>query len=229
LINNITKPLIFLGSNSNIYKLYELCETIGYQITGIIDDDYHGQGHYKNIPVVGKEEELEKFQDHQFICATNWIPGNDSITIRNREKRNRQIDLLDQKAVDLATVISPLAQVSKYAKIGQGVIIDAFCLVEPNADIDNHVVMHTHSGVGHDSKIGRNTILQRYVQITGNVQVEENVYLGISSKVLRSEVTVSKNTFIHPCLLLLRGTTENEEVSLAGKDLRKVYQQVEIK
>jgi acetyltransferase-like isoleucine patch superfamily enzyme len=230
MINDTSKPLMFLGSNSNIHKIYELCETIGYQITGIIDNDYYGQGKYKDIPVVGVEEELDKFQDHQFICVTNWISGNtnDSIIIRNREKRNRQIDLLDQKNLSLATIVSPFAQVSKYTTIGQGTVIDAFCLVEPDVVIKDHVVMHTHSGVGHGSSIGRNCVLQRYAQITSNVQVEENVYMGLDSKVLRSNVIVADNTFISPGLMLLRGTQTNEEVSLVGKDLRKVYQQVEI-
>jgi UDP-3-O-[3-hydroxymyristoyl] glucosamine N-acyltransferase len=231
MINDISKPLIFLGSNSCIHKLYELCQSIGYQITGIIDDDYYGQGSYKDIPVVGTEADTDKFKDHQFICATNWISGNtsDNIIIRNREKRTRQIDLLDQKQLALASIISPIAQVSKYATIGRGVVIDAFCLVEPEAILKDHVVMHTHSGVGHLCTIGRNSVLQRYVQVSGGIHMGENVYMGTASKILRTEVTIAAGTFIHPGLMLLRGTSENEEISLAGKDLRKVYHQAEVK
>jgi hypothetical protein len=46
--------------------------------------------------------------------------------------------------------------------------------------------------------------------------------------VSRSKVTISAGTFIHPSLTMLRGTSTNEEVSIAGKDLRKVYQQIEV-
>ena len=41
-------------------------------------------------------------------------------------------------------------------------------------------------------------------------------------------MTIKQGTFIHPNIMLLRGTEQDEEISLVGKDLRKVYQPVEI-
>lgn len=231
MINDTSKPLVFLGSNSNILKIYELCCSAGYTVAGIIDDDYHGQGNFREFLIIASEQELidnlnEIQTTYQFLCVTNWIPGEDNS--RNREKRIRLINLLDQLNVQVATIISPLARVSAYSKIGQGVFVDDFAIIEPDVTVQDYVSMHPYSIVGHGSVLGRNSVIQRYCLITSNVTVESNVYLGLCSKICRSNVTLSNNTFLHPNLMLMRSTTENEEVSLAGKDLRKVYQQVEV-
>ena len=229
MINDISQPLIFLGTNSNIFKIYELAENIGYTVAGIIDDDYHGQGKFKDLPIIAKEQNIADLKDqYQFFCVTNWMPTNDSVTSRNRQKRRDYIDLLDRLELDVATLVSPLARVSKYSKLGKGVFIDDFAIVEPEIIIKDYVSMHPYSIVGHGSDIGRNSIIQRHCLITSSVTVENDVYFGLCSRVCRSEVTISSGTFIHPTLMLLRSTTKNEEVSLVGKDLRKVYQNVEI-
>lgn len=229
MINNTSKPLVFVGSNLNIYKVYELVESIGITIAGMIDNDYHGQGNYKGIPIIAREEDITNLKDqYQFLCVTNWIPGTDPMITRNNEKRRRIIDLLDSLEVEQATVISNLAQVSTRASIGKGVIIDAFAMIEPNITVHDHTTVYPYSVIGHDSVIGRNVVIQRYCLITSSVNIQDNVYIGLGSRVSRSKVTISAGTFVHPNLTLLRGTTVNEEVSLAGKDLRKVYQQIEV-
>ena len=229
----MNKPLVFLGSNSNIHKIYELGISAGYEVIGIIDDDYHGQGKFKEFTVIATEQELVDNTDniqekYQYICVTNWLTDKDSVALRNKEKRIKQINLLDSLPVQIATVISPLARVSNYSNIGVGTFIDDFVVVEPHVTIADHVAIHSFAFVGHNSNVGRNSVLQRYCFLTSNVTLENTVYLGLCSKILRSDVIIRQGTFVHPGLMLLRGTAVNEEVSLAGKDLRKVYQSVEI-
>lgn len=229
MINNTSKPLIFVGSNLNIYKVYELVESLGITIAGIIDNDYHGQGNYKDIPIIAREEDIASLKDqYQFLCVTNWIPGTDPIITRNNQKRQRLINLLDSLEVEQATIISNLAQVSTRSNLGKGVIIDAFAMVEPNVTVNDYTTIYPYAVIGHDSVIGKNVVIQRYCLITSSVNIQDNVYTGLGSRVSRSKVTISAGTFIHPNLTMLRGTSPNEEVSLAGKDLRKVYQQIEV-
>lgn len=212
-------PLVLLGSNSNIFKLVELAQSCGFSLLGMIDDDYHGAGNYKGIPVIGREENLRDFQDCQFLCATNWTP--DPGAVRNREKRARQLELLtDHK---LATLISPQSSVSKYSVVGPGTIVYPFASVEPEVTIGNHSILYDYSIVGHESRIGNNVVLQRHCLVTSLVTVEDNVYMGLCSRAGRSHTTVSRGTFLHPSITVLRGTTPNEIVSLAG---RKVYPEV---
>jgi len=229
MINDISQPLIFLGTNSNIFKIYELAESVGYKIAGIIDDDYHEQGLFRGISIISSENEIEKFRNtHQFFCATNWLPDKDAVTIRNKNKRIKYINMLDTLQLNVATIVSPLSQVSKYSKLGKGILVDNFSVIEPDIVVDNYVSIHPYSIIGHGSQLGRNSVIQRYCLITSNVMVENDVYFGLCSRVCRSNITISRGTFIHPSLMLLRSTAPEEEISLAGKDLRKVYQQIEV-
>lgn len=231
MINDTSRPLILLGSNANIYKLYELCQSVGYTVAGIIDDDYLGQGSLKDIPIVYAEKELSERTDYfcsnyQFFCATNWIPGAEFA--RNTEKRFRLLALLDSLELPVATIVSPKAQVSDYAKLGKGVYVDAFATIEPMTVVADYCSFYPNSYLGHNSSIGKNTVVQRYCFITSDVKIEDNVYLGIYSQVSRSYTTIRSSTFLHPSITILRDTTNGEEVSLVGKDLRKVYYKVEI-
>ena len=231
MINDISRPLILLGSNANIYKLYELCQSVGYTIAGIIDDDYLGQGSFKDIPIIYAEKELyertEYFcNNYQFFCATNWIPGSEFK--RNTDKRTKLLELLDSLELPVATIVSPLAQVSNYARLGKGIFVDAFATIEPMTTVADYCSFYPYSYLGHDSVVGKNTVIQRYSFITSDVTVEDHVYLGIYSQVSRSYTTIRSNTFLHPSITILRDTAVNEEISLAGRDLRKVYYKVEV-
>lgn len=233
MINDTLKPLVLLGTNSNILKFYELVTSVGYTVAGIIDDDYYGQGPFHGIPVIGREQDLIDHRDRyrsqfQFLCVTNWVPDNNEIAARNRLKRRRQLTLLDNLEFDVATVVGNQAVVSEHAQLSPGVVVDDFAMVEPYVTIGPHTLVYAYAVIGHESTIGTNVVVQRYCLVTSLVTVKDNSYLGLRSSVLRSYVTVSENTFLHPSLSLLRGTDPGEIVSMVGKDLRKVYHNVEI-
>jgi len=218
------RALILLGSNFNIFKLVELAESCGITVAGIIDDDYHGAGEYKGIPVIGSEADIANFADtHQFLCATNWTP--DAALARNREKRARQLALIDQQALTLATLISPLAAVSRHSTIHAGTVVYPFASVEPEVVVGSHSILYDYSIVGHESTIGNNVVLQRHVLVTGLVTVENNVYMGLCSSAGRNYTTISDGTFVHPNIMILRSTVQHEVVSLAS---RKTYSKVTV-
>lgn len=219
--NDSNRPLVFIGSNSNIYKLVELAASANVPVLGIVDDDFHGQGHYKNIPVIAQEQDLASLVGCQFICATNWTPDNTSA--RNRIKRARQLELIQKLNLPLATLISPLASVSAYSKIGAGTAVYAYATIEPQVTVGAHSIVYDYAIVGHESTVGNNVVLQRQVLVTSLITVEDNVYFGLGSRACRSHTTVAQGTFVHPHIMLLRGTQSGEVVSLAG---RKTYGEV---
>ena len=220
MLNDSQRPLLLLGSNSNIYKILELAESVGITVAGILDNDYEGAGEYKGIPVLGGEQDISRFANtHQFICATNWTP--DPSAERNRQKRARQLELLQD--VTLATLVSPLANVSRFSTIGAGSAVFAYASVEPEVTVGEHSLLYDYSIVGHESSIGNNVVLQRNVLVTSLVTVEDNVYFGLCSKACRSHTTIGQGTFVQPHIMLLRGTARGETVSLAG---RKTYSEI---
>ena len=224
------KPLIFLGSNYNLHWFVESAESAGFQVAGMIDDDYHNQGHFQDIPIVAREHELVDnpgyWNQYQFFCATNWQPAEvqDQYQERNQSKRGRLIDLMEQQKFDVATIVSPRAEVCSYnVKLGRGVFIDSFCYVASNVTIGDYTMIYGFSVVADLCQIGRNCVLQRRTLLTGGVVLEDEVYMAVGSMVNKNYVTIANGTFIQQGLMVLRNTKLNETVSLAGKDLRRVY------
>jgi acetyltransferase-like isoleucine patch superfamily enzyme len=228
MINDTTKPLVLVGSNSAIYKFIEIFEDIGYTIAGIIDDDYYGQGNFMDIPIIASEQELrdniDNFkQKYQFICVTNWLPQKDLITVRNKEKRIKITNMLDELGLDVATAISPRATVSPRAKLGKGVIVDSFAMIEPGVIVGDYTVVYAFTLLGHDCSIGKSCVIGRMASVISYVTVEDMCYFGHFSRANKPETTIGTGTWLYPNILLHRGTTPYEEISIMGKDLRRVY------
>jgi UDP-3-O-[3-hydroxymyristoyl] glucosamine N-acyltransferase len=233
MINDTSKPLIFLGSNYNIHWLVDVAKRVGYDIAGIIDDDYHGQGQFQDIPIIAKQQDLIDNTDYrrrfQFFCATNWQPADlvDIYQKRNAEKRHQLISLMDELSLDVATIVSASAEVSSYkTTIGKGTFIDSFCLVSPCVTIGNYTNLYSHANVGDHVVIGNNCMIQRNTQIIGGVTLGNNVYMGFYSLAGKKDILLADGTFVHPSITVMRNTNPDEVVSLVGKDLRKIYNRI---
>jgi len=228
MINDTSKPLVFLGTNVAMWNLVDAARQLGITVAGVIDDDYHGAGQFQTLPVLASESALEDafWKDYQFFCATSWQPDelHGPWHTRNRSKRHLYIHQLDQLDLDVATLVHPSSTVVSYnVKLGKGVYVDHSAYVGSNTTIGDYTMLWYGAGIAHDNTIGRNCVIQRYSFISGGVQLQDNVYMGLNSSVVRDDVVVSTGTFIHPGLSLMRGTQPGEVVSLVGKDLRKVY------
>lgn len=228
MINNTSKPLVFLGTNLAMWNLVDTARQLGITVAGVIDDDYHSAGEFQTLPVLALESSLDDafWKDYQFFCATNWQPDEllGPWHTRNRSKRHLYIDRLDQLDLDVATLVHPFSIVISYnVNLGKGVYLDQHCYVGSNTTIGDYTMLWHGSGCGHDNTVGRNCVIQRQSFISGGVKLEDNVFMGLRSSVIRDNVTIAAGTFVHPGISLMRGTQPGEVVSLVGKDLRKVY------
>ena len=224
------KPLLLLGTNSNIHDFCDIATDSGFEIAGIIDDDYHGQGQFQDIPILAREQDLvddpEHWKQYQYFCTTNWQPPvfNEPSQARNRQKRHRLIALCEQQQFDVATVIGKWAHVCTYnVRIGRGVFIDNFSYISSNLTIGNYTSVYSGARVGDHSVVGNNCVLQRNSLLIGNTTMQDDVYLGIGSGILKSYLTVASGTVVQQGLMVMRNTEPNEKVSLVGQDLRKIY------
>lgn len=230
-VNDCSKPLMLIGSNSKLFFLKDICEELGIEIAGIIDSDYYGNTeHIDGIAVVDTElslndpVQLEHYKSHyNFFLATNWAPYADPGTVRNREKRHRLMDLIDHFDLPCVSFVDPSARVQKTTKIGKSVFIDSLTYISAHNVIEDFVSIFALSGIGVGNTLKRNCVMQRRAAIMHNTVLEENTYFELGVSVYVSDVTFKQNTVIHPGIIMGRGTAENELVSLAGLDLRRVY------
>lgn len=224
-INDRSKPLIFLGTNSCLGKYIDVCRELDIKIHGIIDSDYYGNTAFiDDVPVIDSDEGLVErtdfYKQFNFFCATNWIP--EKIASRNKNKRFRQIDLLDSLGVNVISLIDPKAKISSTCTIGRGSFIDCFALIEPHCNIGDYVNIFAYVGLGHHTQVDRNSVIQRHCSIGSDMYFEENCFIGIAVKALKSGARFGANTFVHECVYIRRGTVPDEVVKFNGNNMSRI-------
>jgi carbonic anhydrase/acetyltransferase-like protein (isoleucine patch superfamily) len=229
-INCNKRPLIFVGCNYAMLIQKEVCDENGIEVAGIIDSDYFGNtSNLFDIPFIDTEEsfndldKLKYYRDNfNFFCASNWSPENNPEQKRNREKRHRLINLLDYYQFNVISLVDLRANLSKYASVGRGVFIDAMCNIEASVNIHDYVTVMWACGIGHDTVIERNTVIQRQVWTGGHCHFEEDCFVGIGAKTLKTKARFGKGTWIQEMVYIKRGTVPGEIVGLDGTNTRRV-------
>lgn len=229
-INNNSRPLIFLGSNWNMFQLTELAEDVGIQIHGILDSDYNENSIIGGYPVLGSEdilndkETLDHFRNNfNFFCATNWSPIEHPGHQRTREKRKKYIELIENNNLNCISLIDPSAKISRHASIGKGVFIDAQVNVEPESIINDFVRIYFLTVIGHGTHIGKNCTLQRRCITAAFLKLEDEVYFGPSVIALKESAIIGAGSFVHECIYFKRGTVPGEIVSMESENQKRVY------
>lgn len=218
------KPLIFLGSNSNIGLFVDTAEEMGMTVYGILDDNYYGNTEsIDGIPFVGSEEsfDFDKERDNYiFFVAPSVIP----INTLDRQKRLKMIAIVEQHNLPLATLKSNNTFISKSAVIHPGAFIGYTACVGANAVMMPHSQLHGSSALPHHCILGKNSVIERDAHVIGYTKIGENVHIGFGAALIKSGgPTVGNNAVIHPRIMVLRDVDENEIVSLAGDNKRRVY------
>jgi serine acetyltransferase len=224
-INNNLKPLIIVGTSANLTKVLDVCDLVGITVTGIVDNDYYGNTEtFAGIGVIDCLDNIKNYQaTHNFFCAINWVPFDDAISVRNKNKRIDYIKKINELNIKCISLVDPLARVASSATIGYGVFIDAFVLVETEAVVGDFVSIYSYTGIGHHTTIGQNTVFQRHCSIAGECIFEENVFVGTAVKALKTGATFGSNTFIHEGIYIRRGTIPDEVVSMQSNNLSRIY------
>lgn len=234
-INNNTKPVIFLGSNSAIWHIADICHKCGIDVAGIIDNDYYGNTEFiDGIKIIDSEKSFDDYdklrfykENYNFFLIVNITGQKTPVHIRNSEKRQHFINQVEKYNLNCISIIDPSAVVHPTNKIGKNVLIDAFVYISAFNEIGDFSHIYAYAAIGHHNIIGKNCFIQRQAGVHVYNILEDNVYVGLSSQVFSEGARLKQGTVIHPCLAVNRDTKENEIVSLAGKDLRRIYPSIQ--
>lgn len=229
-INDNARPLIFLGSNSNLFKISEACHSQGIVIHGIIDSDYYGNtDSISGIPVIDTTDcfsNVEKKEYYRtnfnFFCVTNWIPEQTPVHVRNKKKRDDLIECIIAHQLNAITIIDKSSVVSRHATIGRNIYIECLSHVSPEAIIDDHCFIGSMVGISHHVHIHANCVVQGDCRIISHCVLQPNTYFGTGVRALKPGSVFGENTFIHEMVYIRRGTVPGEIVSFDGENISRV-------
>lgn len=208
------EPIILIGGGGHCISCIDIIEKTGfYQILGIIDLPEKVGQKILGYPVIGTDDELEKFLPQ---CTNFLITIGQIDTYSLREKKYNEVKLAGGK---LPVIISPLAYVSKHAEIAEGTVIMHNVLVNANAKIGKACIINTNALIEHEAEIGEFCHISTSSIANGQVKVGNGCFIG-------SNTVIGNNTSITDNVVVAAGSQVLRNIELSGiyigNPLRKI-------
>lgn len=159
------------------HEIIEMCEECGLNVVGIIDNELKDS--YYGVPIIGKDEDAERLFSKYGNCKVIITPDSPKV-------REKLVDLYQSIGYKFATVISPLAHVSKSAVIGEGTVIQAGVNVSSATKIGCFCKLNSYCNVMHDNVTGDYTTIAPNAVLLGRVTIGKGAYIGANSTILPS-------------------------------------------
>ena len=122
--------------------------------------------------------------------------------------RKKIFEFFVSQGWESVNIVHPNAVVSKDAKLGLGILIEAGCLITPSPFIGNNVVVNTGSQVNHDNVIEDHVYIASGVVLSGGVTIGENTLLddGVIVSLGRK---IGKNVIIGAGAIVTKDVPDN--------------------
>lgn len=165
------KEVIIIGASGHAKVVADIVLSRGDRILGFLDDDTQLPPRINGIPVLGAVSEFKKYSDAYFIIGI----GNGSI----RKKISNMM-----QGVRWYTAVHPNAVVSAMdTSIGEGTVVMAGAIINPNAKIGDHCIINTAAVVEHDAQIGQFAHISVGAKLAGTVSIGDGTWVGIGAVV----------------------------------------------
>ncbi|MBR2903600.1 MAG: acetyltransferase [Clostridia bacterium] len=188
------KRLMIVGAGGHGSVVADAAIKSGYEDVAFLDDGKATS--CLGYPVVGKTADAEKYQDFDFFVAI----GNAKI----REKVSR---LLLEKGLNLVNIIHPSAVVAKGVVLGKGVLLAAGAIVNPNARIEDGVIVNTQASIDHDDVVGAYAHVSVGAHLAGEVKVGAYTWVGIGA-VISNGLSVCEDCMIGAGATVVKDITQ---------------------
>ena len=147
-----------------------------WNIVGFFDDGYEKGLMINGYPTLGKVEDLNKWETEIAVA----------ISIGSPVIKKKILDNIHNPKVSYPTLIHPTVWIGdrNYVEIGKGCIFCAGVMITTNIAIRDFVILNLQCTVGHDSVINDYAAFMPSVNISGEVNIGEGVYVGTGAKII---------------------------------------------
>jgi len=193
----VSNKLVLIGGGGHCKSCIDVIEqSAEYEIVGILDKKENMGKTILGYEIIGTDEQIEALsgKGFSFLITIGQIK-----TSQIRKKIYQQLIKVN---ADIATIISPLAYVSKHALIGKGTIIMHDALVNASANIGENCIINSKALIEHDVVIESHCHISTAAIVNGGVIVKKGSFFG-SNAVSKEYVTTSSDAFIKAGSLFL--------------------------
>jgi sugar O-acyltransferase (sialic acid O-acetyltransferase NeuD family) len=117
------------------------------------------------------------------------------VGIGDGASRRRVVERWEARGHRLARVIHPRATLSPSATVAEGAVVMAGTVIQAEASIGKGAIVNTGATVDHDCRIGAFAHIAPGSHLAGNVEVQEEAWIGIGTSV-REGVVIARRTVV---------------------------------
>lgn len=172
----VIRSLIVLGAGGHAKVVVSTARALCYHVEAIYDDDSARWGTlFMGIPVRGSLSQAE-----QLLGTVVAI-----VAIGDNATRKRVVEGFSQ-GMRWATLIHPRSWVDSTAEIGEGTLVCAGAIIQPETRIGRHCIINTAASVDHDCFLADFVHVAPGARVAGGVTVGEGALLGVGCSILPS-------------------------------------------
>jgi sugar O-acyltransferase (sialic acid O-acetyltransferase NeuD family) len=167
------EKIILIGGGGHCHSVIDVIEQENrYKIMGIIDTRENIGKKVLDYKVIGCDEDLETiFKTCKNACITvGYIKSNDL--------RVKLFALAKKIGFELPVIISPLAYVSKHAKVDESTVIMHHALINANAKVGKNCIINTKALIEHDAVVEDHCHISTASVLNGGAIVKEHTFFG---------------------------------------------------
>lgn len=157
-----------------------------YNFIGFYDDGIEKGTIINNFPVLGNLSDLNATKES--ICVL--------LGIGDPTTKSKIIGVLSNENLDFPSLIHPSVQISDDdVTIAKGCVICAGTIITCNIKIGSFVTLNLMCTVGHDTIINDYSSFMPSVNISGEVHIQEKVYVGTGAKII-NQLSIGTSTIV---------------------------------
>jgi len=179
--------IAILGTSGQAKETADLIkENINGKIVGFVDKNF-SSGKIFDYKLLGTDQQInsiiKRYKVTHFFVAIGDI------------KTRSKIYLTMKKILKPLTIVSKKANISKYARFGEHVIIYPGVTINAEVVVGDNVYINSNAAIAHEVKIGNHVNVNPGVNIAGKVIIDDYCFIGIGASI-RENLRIAKNTII---------------------------------
>lgn len=157
-----------------------------YEIIGFFDDAIEKGTAVNGLPVLGKLANINNVDYSLKLALGIGVP-----TIKEKAISN-----IKNNQIDFPSLIHPSVIMSDDdVNIGKGTIICAGNIITCNIELKDFITLNLSCTIGHDTVIENFSSFMPTVNISGEVVIHKNVYVGTGAKII-NQLSIGENTIV---------------------------------
>lgn len=225
----MAKPLVFLGTYLNLRRFYDIAQSCGYEVAGIVDHAHYNNqltNTFQGIPVIGTPNTFFNDPDNKdryCFFLSRMFPEPNVEEKPMSWSRLDYINLINTLDLECISLIAPTAQLADTVELGRGSYVGGNCVIGNYVELKDFCQIHENSLISDHSVVGVNTNIQRRVTFVGHTKIGNNCQIGLETMFGKNNVTIGDDAIVQSGFIIARDIAPGEVVHLSGRILKKIY------